>query len=65
MPNGSAFITVARSDADAAKLVYGAEFGTIWLSKQTETTRSATRQSPLSEGCTNEPVCRNHSRSGL
>lgn len=37
MPNGSAFITVARSDADAAKLVYGAEFGTIWLAKQTDT----------------------------
>ena len=37
MPNGSAFVTVARSDADAAKIVFGAEFGTIWLSKQTET----------------------------
>ncbi|MDR6505365.1 RcpC/CpaB family pilus assembly protein [Arthrobacter oryzae] len=37
MPNGSAFVTVARSDADAAKLVYGAEFGTIWLAKQTDT----------------------------
>ncbi|MHA7297375.1 Flp pilus assembly protein CpaB [Pseudarthrobacter sp. MDT1-22] len=38
MPNGSAFITVARSDADAAKLVFGAEFGTLWLAKQTDTT---------------------------
>jgi pilus assembly protein CpaB len=38
MPNGSAFITVARSDADAAKMVYGAEFGTLWLSKQSPTT---------------------------
>jgi pilus assembly protein CpaB len=37
MPNGSAFITMARSDAEAAKLVYGAEFGTIWLAKQTDT----------------------------
>jgi len=37
MPNGSAFVTVARSDADAAKLVFGAEFGTIWLAKQTDT----------------------------
>lgn len=37
MPNGSAFITVARNDADAAKMVYGAEFGTIWLAKQTDT----------------------------
>lgn len=38
MPNGSAFVTVARSDADAAKMVFGAEFGTMWLSKQTEST---------------------------
>ncbi|UZX04102.1 pilus assembly protein CpaB [Arthrobacter sp. CDRTa11] len=38
MPNGSAFITVARSDADAAKMVFGAEFGTLWLAKQTDTT---------------------------
>ncbi len=37
MPNGAAFVTVARSDADAAKLVFGAEFGTIWLAKQTDT----------------------------
>ena len=37
MPNGSAFITVARTDADAAKMVFGAEFGTIWLAKQTDT----------------------------
>jgi pilus assembly protein CpaB len=35
MPNGSAFVTVARTDADAAKLVFSAEFGTLWLSKQT------------------------------
>ncbi|WP_427172021.1 Flp pilus assembly protein CpaB [Arthrobacter sp. 92] len=38
MPNGSAFITVARTDAEAAKMVFGAEFGTLWLSKQTDTT---------------------------
>jgi pilus assembly protein CpaB len=37
MPNGSAFVTVARTDAQAAKLVFGAEFGTIWLAKQTDT----------------------------
>ncbi|MEV7454525.1 Flp pilus assembly protein CpaB [Pseudarthrobacter oxydans] len=37
MPNGSAYVTVARTDADAAKLVFGAEFGTIWLAKQTDT----------------------------
>jgi pilus assembly protein CpaB len=38
MPTGSAFITFARSDADASKLVYGAEFGQLWLAKQTDTT---------------------------
>lgn len=38
MPNGSAFVTVARNDADAAKMVFGAEFGNLWLSKQTDTT---------------------------
>ena len=38
MPNGSAFVTVARKDADAAKMVFGAEFGTLWLSKQTDKT---------------------------
>lgn len=43
MPNGSAFVTVARSDADAAKLVFGAEFGTIWLAKQTD---NSTKNNP-------------------
>lgn len=38
LPNGSAYVTVALSDANAAKMVYGAEFGTLWLSKQTDTT---------------------------
>ncbi|TDL41383.1 Flp pilus assembly protein CpaB [Arthrobacter nitrophenolicus] len=38
MPNGSAFITVARSDADASKMVFAAEFGSLWLAKQTGTT---------------------------
>lgn len=43
MPTGSAFVTVARTDAQAAKLVFGAEFGTIWLAKQTDTsTKSKT-----------------------
>lgn len=41
MPNGSAFVTVARSDADAVKLVFGAEFGTLWLAKQTDTTKKS------------------------
>jgi pilus assembly protein CpaB len=38
MPSGSAFITFARSDADASKLIYSAEFGKLWLAKQTDTT---------------------------
>lgn len=36
MPNGSAYVTVARSDADASKIVFGAEFGTLWFAKQSE-----------------------------
>lgn len=42
MPNGSAFITFARSDADASKLIYSAEFGKIWLAKQTDSTLKTT-----------------------
>ncbi|MDP9935780.1 pilus assembly protein CpaB [Paenarthrobacter nicotinovorans] len=38
LPNGSAYVTVALSDANAAKMVFGSEFGTLWLSKQTEKT---------------------------
>lgn len=38
MPTGSAFITFARSDADASKLIYSAEFGKLWLAKQTDAT---------------------------
>lgn len=45
MPNGSAFVTVARSDADAAKMVFGAEYGTLWLSKQTD--KSSKTQPPV------------------
>ncbi|MDR6638088.1 RcpC/CpaB family pilus assembly protein [Paenarthrobacter nitroguajacolicus] len=38
LPNGSAYVTVALSDANASKMVFGAEFGTLWLSKQNEKT---------------------------
>lgn len=38
MPTGSAFITFARSDADASKLVFSAEFGKLWLAKQNDAT---------------------------
>ena len=42
MPNGSAFITFARSDADAAKLVFTAEYGKLWLAKQNDATVTST-----------------------
>lgn len=38
MPNGSAFVTVARADVDAAKMIFSAEYGSIWLAKQTAST---------------------------
>lgn len=38
MPTGSAFITFARSDADASKLIFSAEFGKLWLAKQNDAT---------------------------
>lgn len=38
MPSGSAYVTVAVADTDAAKLVFTAEFGSMWLAKQTGTT---------------------------
>ncbi len=35
LPSGSIYVTLARHDADAAKIVFSAEFGKIWLSKET------------------------------
>ncbi|MCG2621613.1 Flp pilus assembly protein CpaB [Arthrobacter sp. I2-34] len=43
MPSGSAFVTLAVTDAEASKLVFAAEFGKIWLSKDPE---SATNSNP-------------------
>ena len=43
MPSGSAFVTLAVTDAEAAKLVFGAEFGKLWLSKEPST---ATESNP-------------------
>jgi pilus assembly protein CpaB len=34
LPSGSVYVTLARNDADAAKIVFGAEFGKVWLSKE-------------------------------
>lgn len=46
LPNGSAYVTVALSDANATKMVFGAEFGTLYLSKQTD--KTAKSQPPVS-----------------
>ncbi|MFC7849262.1 Flp pilus assembly protein CpaB [Arthrobacter sp. NPDC057388] len=34
LPTGNLMLTVAVSDTDATKIVFAAEFGTIWLSKE-------------------------------
>lgn len=34
LPTGSLLLTVAVIDVDATKIVYGLEFGTLWLSKE-------------------------------
>lgn len=34
LPTGSLLLTVAVNDVDATKIVYGFEFGTLWLSKE-------------------------------
>ncbi|WP_026549091.1 RcpC/CpaB family pilus assembly protein [Arthrobacter sp. Br18] len=41
MPNGSAFVTFALNDSDAGRVIFGAEFGTIWLTKETDTSEVA------------------------
>ncbi|MBJ2120507.1 pilus assembly protein CpaB [Arthrobacter sp. MSA 4-2] len=40
LPGGSAFITVARTDVDAAKLIFAAEYGSLWLSKESELSKN-------------------------
>lgn len=34
LPSGSVYVTLARPDADAAKIIFGAEFGKVWLTKE-------------------------------
>lgn len=34
LPSGSVYVTLARGDADASEIVFGAEFGKVWLSKE-------------------------------
>lgn len=34
LPSGSVYVTLAREDADVSEIVFGAEFGKVWLSKE-------------------------------
>lgn len=34
LPTGSVYVTLARPDSDAAKIIFGAEFGKVWLTKE-------------------------------
>ncbi|MET3933126.1 Flp pilus assembly protein CpaB [Arthrobacter sp. OAP107] len=45
VPSGSVIVTLARTGADAEKVVFAQEFGTIWLSKEPSTaSETGTRQ---------------------
>jgi pilus assembly protein CpaB len=45
VPPGSVIVTLARTGADAEKIVFAQEFGSIWLSKEPSTaSESGTRQ---------------------
>lgn len=37
LPTGSMLVTAAVNDVDAAKIIYSAEFGRIWLTKEPQT----------------------------
>ncbi|MBT1001046.1 pilus assembly protein CpaB [Paenarthrobacter sp. DKR-5] len=39
--NGSVIVTLARSDADASRIVFGATFGTIYLSKESKDSKQS------------------------
>lgn len=41
MPNGSAFVTLALNDLDAGRVIFGAEFGSIWFTKESDTSEEA------------------------
>lgn len=43
LPTGSLLLTVAVSDVNATKIVYGSEFGTLWLSKEPVTAKDSGR----------------------
>lgn len=44
LPSGQLLVTFARNDADSAKIAFGANFGTLWLTKEPST---ATEGAPL------------------
>jgi pilus assembly protein CpaB len=44
LPSGQLIVTFARNDADAAKIAFGANFGSLWLTKEPST---ATEGAPL------------------
>lgn len=44
LPTGQLIVTFARDDADAAKIAFGAHFGSLWLTKEPST---ATEGAPL------------------
>lgn len=41
LPSGSVYVTLARGDAEASEIVFGAEFGKIWLTKETEESKDS------------------------
>lgn len=44
LPSGQLIVTFARNDTDAAKIAFGANFGSLWLTKEPS---SATEGAPL------------------
>ena len=44
LPTGQLIVTFARNDADSAKIAFGANFGSLWLTKEPST---ATEGAPL------------------
>ena len=49
LPSGSVYVTLARNDADAAEIVFAAEFGKIWLSKESADSKD-TATGPVTVG---------------
>ncbi|WP_347108047.1 RcpC/CpaB family pilus assembly protein [Paenarthrobacter sp. S56] len=43
LPEGSFIVTLARSDVDATKIVYGAKYGDVWLTKEPESAQGSAR----------------------